>query len=209
MMATDNDLSPAQDLDIAVVQGGAAYFNDLERRLAPYFERAKPRQRAMASRRGLLSPAERKNSWQLAEVRGDATPYGFQHVLRRAPWEPEAVRDELRRYVLQQLGDREAVLVLDETGFLKKGRTRPVWRGHRVGPRGGSSIARVGSCWATPVPWARPCWIANALCPRSGPRTAPAAGGRAFRTRAGLRPNRSWPSRWGRGPSPPGYPPGG
>ena len=76
----------------------------------------------MAYRRGLLSPAERKNSWQLAEVSGDATPDGLQHLLRRALWDPEAVRDELRRYVIQHLGDAAAVLVLDETGFLKKGR---------------------------------------------------------------------------------------
>jgi SRSO17 transposase len=110
------------DQDASVVPGGAAYLHDLERRLAPYFERTEPRQRAMAYLRGLLSPAERKNSWQLAEVSGEATPYAFQHLLRRALGDPEAVRDELRRYVLQHLGDPEAVLVLDETGFLKKGR---------------------------------------------------------------------------------------
>jgi SRSO17 transposase len=95
---------------------------DIERRLAPYFERAEPRQRVMAYLRGLLSPAERKNSWQLAEVSGDATPYACQHLLRRALWDPEAVRDELRRYLIQHLGDPEAVLVIDETGFLNKGR---------------------------------------------------------------------------------------
>jgi SRSO17 transposase len=76
----------------------------------------------MAYLRGLLSPAERKNSWQLADVSGDATPYAFQHLLRRALWDPDAVRDVLCRYVLQHLGDSEAVLVIDETGFLKKGR---------------------------------------------------------------------------------------
>jgi SRSO17 transposase len=110
------------DPDASAVYGGAAYLTDIERRLAPYFERAEPRQRAMAYLRGLLSPAERKNSWQLAEVSGDTTPYGFQHLLRRALWDPEAVRDELRHYIVQHLGDPEAVLVLDETGFLKKGR---------------------------------------------------------------------------------------
>jgi SRSO17 transposase len=110
------------DQDASVVPGGAAYLHDLERRLAPYFERTEPRQRAMAYLRGLLSPAEHKNSWQLAEVSGDATPYAFQHLLRRALWDPEAVRDELRRYIIQHLGDPEAVLVIDETGFLKKGR---------------------------------------------------------------------------------------
>jgi SRSO17 transposase len=108
--------------DASVVPGGAAYLHDIERRLAPYFERTEPRQRAMAYLRGLLSPAERKNSWQLAEVSGDTTPYAFQHLLRRALWDPEAVRDELRCYLIQHLGDPEAVLVIDETGFLKKGR---------------------------------------------------------------------------------------
>jgi SRSO17 transposase len=72
--------------------------------------------------RGLLSPAERKNSWQLAEISGDATPYAFQHLLRRALWDPAAVRDELRHYIVQHLADPAAVLVLDETGFLKKRR---------------------------------------------------------------------------------------
>jgi len=110
------------DEDRAVVPGGAAYLYDIERRLAPYFERAEPRQRAIAYLRGLLSPTERKNSWQLAEISGDATPYAFQHLLRRALWDPDAVRDELRRYVIQHLGDPGAVLVIDETGFLKKGR---------------------------------------------------------------------------------------
>ena len=110
------------DQDASVVPGGAAYLTDIERRLAPYFERAEPRQRAIAYLRGLLSPAERKNSWQLAEISGDATPYAFQHLLRRALWDPEAVRDELHRYIIQHLGDPAAVLVIDETGFLKKGR---------------------------------------------------------------------------------------
>jgi SRSO17 transposase len=95
---------------------------DSARRLAPFFERAEPRPRAMAYLRGRLSPAERKNSWQLAAISGDATPYAFQHLRRRAWWDPEAVRDALRRYVIQYLGAPEAVLVIDETGFPKQGR---------------------------------------------------------------------------------------
>ena len=76
----------------------------------------------MAYGRGLLSPAERKTSWQLAEVSGDPTPYGFQPLLRRALWAPEAVREALRRSVLPHLGDPEATLVLDATGLLTQGR---------------------------------------------------------------------------------------
>ena len=120
MPMTEPSAAP-QHQDALAVHGGVAYLNDIERRLAPYFERAEPRQRAMAYLRGLLSPAERKNSWQVAEVSGDATPYGVQHLLRRALWDPEAVRDELRTYVVQHLEDPDSVLVIDETGFLKKG----------------------------------------------------------------------------------------
>jgi SRSO17 transposase len=122
MMVMKDGAPALTDQDIQGVQGGAAYLTDIERRLAPYFERAEPRQRAMAYVGGLLSPAERKNSWQLAEVSGDTTPYAFQHLLRRALWDPDAVRDELRTYIGQHLADPEAVLVLDETGFLKQGR---------------------------------------------------------------------------------------
>jgi SRSO17 transposase len=115
---------PLASLDEAArtTRGGMAYLADIERRLAPYFARAEPRQRALAYLRGLLSPAERKNSWQLAEVSGEPTPYGFQHLLGRADWEPDTVRDELRHYIIQHLGEPDAVLVIDETGFLKKGR---------------------------------------------------------------------------------------
>jgi SRSO17 transposase len=70
---------------------------------------------------GLLSEAERNNSWQVAEVCGEATPDGFQYMLRRADWDAEAVRDELRRDVIQHLGEPHGVLVLDETGCLNKG----------------------------------------------------------------------------------------
>jgi SRSO17 transposase len=71
--------------------------------------------------RGLLSGAERKNGWQLAETAGHATPYGLQHLLGRARWDADAVRDALRGYVLDTLAADDAVLVVDETGFLTKG----------------------------------------------------------------------------------------
>jgi SRSO17 transposase len=90
-------------------------------RVAPRFARAEPRRRALAYLRGLLSPVERKNGWQLAEQAGEATPDGIQHLLARADWDADQVRDDLRAYVVEHLGDERAVLVLDETGFLKKG----------------------------------------------------------------------------------------
>jgi SRSO17 transposase len=105
----------------STIEGGLGYLADITRRLAPYFARSESRQRVMAYLRGLLSEAERKNSWQVAEVCGEPTPYGFQYLLSRADWDADAVRDELRIYVMQHLEDPNGVLVLDETGFLKKG----------------------------------------------------------------------------------------
>src|SRR5918995_1596925 len=84
---------------IGTVEGWARDLEALAARIAPRFCRAEPRRRALAYLRGLLSPLARKNGWQLAD----------------------AVRDDLRAYVVEHLGDPDAVLVLDETGFVKKG----------------------------------------------------------------------------------------
>ena len=71
--------------------------------------------------RGLLSPVERKKGWQLAERAGDATPDGVQRLLSTYQWDADLVRGDLAGYVMEHLADAEAVLVVDETGFLKKG----------------------------------------------------------------------------------------
>ena len=101
--------------------GWAQGLDELAGRLAPRFGRVEPRRRALAYLRGLLAPVERKNGWQLAEAAGDRTPDGMQDLLSRMRWDAEAVRDDLRAYVVEHLGDPGAVLVLDETGFVKKG----------------------------------------------------------------------------------------
>src|SRR3954447_8626026 len=88
-------------------------------RLGPRFGRVEPRRRALAYLRGLLAPVERKNGWQLAEAAGDRAPDGMRDFLGRRRW--DAVRDDLRAYWVEHLGDPGAVLVLDETGFVKKG----------------------------------------------------------------------------------------
>jgi SRSO17 transposase len=90
-------------------------------RLAPHFPNRAARATAAAYLQSLLSPVERKNSWQLAEAAGLANPYGFQHLLGRAHWDAEAVRDAHRQAVLAGLGQEDAVLAIDETGFIKKG----------------------------------------------------------------------------------------
>jgi SRSO17 transposase len=94
----------------------------MARRLAPYVARSQSRDRVLASRCGLRSAAERKNSWPVAAVCGASTPDGFQALLSRADWDADAVRDARRTYSMHQLGDPTGVLGLDEPGFLKKGR---------------------------------------------------------------------------------------
>ena len=109
MAATDEAVDWAGGLDALVEQ------------IAPRFCRIESRRRVRAYLGGLLAPVERKNGWQLAENAGDRTPDGVQDFLARMRWDADQVRDDLRSYVVAQLGDADAVLVLDETGFIKKG----------------------------------------------------------------------------------------
>ncbi len=90
-------------------------------RIGPRFGRPEIRARAPAYLRGLLAGVERKNGWQLAEFLGDQTPTNLQHFIARARWAADAVRDDLVRYVAEQIGAPDGVLIVDETGFLKKG----------------------------------------------------------------------------------------
>src|SRR5215218_6773839 len=90
-------------------------------RIGGRFARSEPRRRAVGYIRGLLSGTERKNGWQLAEHLGDPTPDGVQHLLARPDWDADAVRDDLLGYVREHLDHPDGVLVVDETGFLKKG----------------------------------------------------------------------------------------
>ena len=130
------------------LQGGWGYLAEVEHRLGPYVARAEPRRRALTSLQGLLSTVERKHSWQLADIRGDATPYGFQHLLGRADGEADAVRDALRRYLTQHLEDPDAVLVLDETGVLKKGRHAVGGARQYRGTAGKVEHGQIGVCVA-------------------------------------------------------------
>ena len=89
--------------------------------VAGRFLRTEPRRRARAHVRGLLAPLAGKNGWTLAEVAGDATADGMQRLLNSAQWDTDGVRDDLRGYVVEHLGEPGGVLIVDETGFLKKG----------------------------------------------------------------------------------------
>lgn len=109
------------DVALETVQEWALWLTEVERRIMPHFARREAQHRVWAYLRGLLSPVERKNGWQVAEAVGDPTPYGVQHLLGRARWDAADVRKALGVYVVEQMGDPQAVLVVDETGFLKKG----------------------------------------------------------------------------------------
>jgi SRSO17 transposase len=109
-MLTDDDLA-------AWVAG----LDDLFALVAGRFFRVEPRRRARAYVRGLLAPLAVKNGWTLAEAAGDGTPDGMQRLLNAAAWDADGVRDDVRAYVTGQLGAADGVLVVDETGFLKKG----------------------------------------------------------------------------------------
>ncbi len=106
---------------LAEVEGWAAEFERLLERIGPRFARPEVRRRAAGFLRGLLSGVDRKNGWQLAEHAREMTPDGMQRLLTTTRWDPHALRDDVRGYVVERLGDPGGVLVVDETGFLKKG----------------------------------------------------------------------------------------
>jgi len=100
----------------------AAKLEEVHRRIAHRFARPEPRKRVLSYLKGLTVTVEHKNGWQLAEAAGEASPDGMQRLLNTAEWDADAVRDDLREYVIEHLGDDEGgVLIVDETGFLKKG----------------------------------------------------------------------------------------
>lgn len=96
-------------------------FSQLGQQIKQHFVRPESYQRAQIYLQGLMSGASRKNGWQVAEEMGEATPYALQHLLDRARWDCDGVRNELRAYVQEAIASPNAVLVIDETGFLKKG----------------------------------------------------------------------------------------
>jgi len=109
------------DLCVAEVAEWADGLVELHALIGGRFARSEPREHALAYIRGLLSAEERKNSWTLSERAGDETPDGMQRLLSTADWDPDGVRDDLAGYVVKHLGDPGGVLIIDETGFLKKG----------------------------------------------------------------------------------------
>lgn len=115
-----NGAETAEEAD--VLQRATEELGRVQGCIGPRFRRAETRTRAARFLQGLFAPVERKNGWQLAVHVGEQGPHGVQRLLGEADWDEEAVRDDLRAYVVEHLGEENAVLVVDETGFVKKGK---------------------------------------------------------------------------------------
>jgi SRSO17 transposase len=124
-MSTENDTgraSSAEEGELSLISQGAQALAELSVQIGTRFGRAEVRKRVGRYLRGLLASVERKNGWQMAEELGDPDAHGVQRLLAEADWDEEAVRDDLRAYVIEHLGEADGILVVDETGFLKKGK---------------------------------------------------------------------------------------
>ncbi len=164
-------------------------FDCLMGRLASRFARVEPRRRAARLVLGLLSDLPRKNCWTIAEWAGEASPYGMQHMLCRASWDAEAVRDDVRDYVVESLHDDDAVLVVDETGDLKKGTSTVRVQRQHTGTAGRIENAQV-AVYLVYAGTRR--WTASCTSRVRGRATRAAAGMRAWARTPLLRPSRHW-----------------
>jgi SRSO17 transposase len=136
----------------STIERCTACLEDLYTRIAQRFVRPEVRDRANRYLAGLLGEVRRKNGWQMAEGMGEDRPRGVQHLLNDACWDADAVRDDLREYVIEHLGDRDSgVLIVDETGFLKKGEKSVGVARQYTGTAGKKENAQVGVflCYAS------------------------------------------------------------
>jgi SRSO17 transposase len=129
--------------DSVDAEGWLAEFDSAFARIAGRFGRVEPRRQARAFLLGLLSDVDTRTCWQLAEQSGDATPHRMQRLLGEAVWDADAVRDDVRGYVIDQLGDPGAVLIIDDTGDLKKGTHSVGVQRHYTGTAGRIENAQI------------------------------------------------------------------
>jgi SRSO17 transposase len=136
---------------VGLVESWEDELEDLFARIAGRFARVEPRRRAFAYARGLLAPLERRNGWTLAEQAGDGSPDGMQALLCSPCWDRDAVRDDVRDYVVEAIGDPGGVLIADETGFVKKGRRSAGVQRQYSGTAGRVENCQLGTflCYAT------------------------------------------------------------
>jgi SRSO17 transposase len=138
-------------VDAGLVESWDAGLEELFLRFSHRFMRVEPRRRAWSYLRGLLAPLERRNGWTLAEQAGHDCPDGLQGMLCSPAWDRDGVRDDVRGYVVEALGDRAGVLIADETGFVKKGRRSAGVQRQYSGTAGKTENCQIGTflCYAT------------------------------------------------------------
>ena len=133
------------ETEVPSLHGWSEVLAEVQARIAPRFARAEVRERVGRYLVGLIDRVERKNGWQLAEALGEQGPQGVQRLPSVAVWDAEGVRDDLRRFVVDGLGDEASgVLIVDETGFLKQGRHSCGVARQYTGTAGTTSNAQVG-----------------------------------------------------------------
>jgi hypothetical protein len=178
----------------------ASSLRDVKRRMRPLFTQERVARLAERFLDGLLGEERRKTGWMRAEAAGDPGPWRQQAILGLARWSADGLRDIVRDYALEALADEDAVLVVDETGFLKQGKASCGVARQYTGSGGRSRIARSAFSRAAPQSAAMRSSTASFICPRAGPRIKRAWPRRIFRRRsstarlAALRPSRRWRS---------------
>src|SRR5829696_3528775 len=179
--------------DSASVLAWREELSALEVRLGELFVRAEPRRQAGLYLKGLLSAAKRKNGWQLAEQIGDARPWRTQRVLSHVLWDQDAARDLCRDYVIEHLGAADGVLIVDETGFLKKGEHSVGVARQYSGTAGRIENAQIGVFLTYASGKGHALIDREFTCPRRGAMPAISGLRRPSPTRWLSPPSRRWP----------------
>jgi hypothetical protein len=195
----------------SAIAGWSRALGELHRRIGHRFARSEARERVKRYLAGLLGHVERKNGWQMAEAIAESDPQGVQRLLNTAKWDADEVRDDLRDYVLEHLGDEQTgVLIVDETGLLKKGTKSVGVARQYTGTAGDTVNCQVGVFLAYSSEKGAASWTGRFTCPGHG-RTPPQGGPRpaAFPKGSSSATRSSWQRRCWSGPSKPGCPLGG
>src|SRR5258708_5864187 len=143
-MTTGDQSATASASELQLLSRAAEALDEAQTRIGPRFRRAEVRRRVRRFLEGLLAPVERKNGWQLGAALRERGPHGVQRLALEADWDQEAVRNELRSYVLAHLGEEAGILVVDETGFLKKGTKSAGVAPQYSGTAGGRANCQIG-----------------------------------------------------------------
>lgn len=189
----------------ATLELWASSLRDVKARMRPLFTQERVAASAGRFLDGLLGPERRKTGWMRAEAAGDPGPWRQQAILGRGRWDAEALRDTVRDYALETLADPDAVLVIDETGFLKQGKASCGVGRQYTGSAGKITNCRIGvfAAYASRHGHAL-IDRARSTCPRPGPTTRPAWRRRTCRPEWASPPSRGWPGAWWNAPSRPG-----